>query len=307
MRLRILVTLPLDAELRPRVAALVDRDCVRFTTEPTTGDLEWANVVVGNVPAATLLAVPDPPRWVHSPNVGLDAYDVVRDRRPDIRISHTTGILDAAVAEHAIALLLALTRNLPSVLGSQRDRAWGQAAYIAEARATTLEGKAAHVLGYGSIARALIHRLHGLGMHVTAYRREAKGDDALVERFARLDTLSALVGDADVVLCVLPSNEGTFHCIGARELAAMKPQAYLVNVGRGSTIDEAALVSSLQSGHPAGVALDVFEDEPLDPRSQLWAMAGVIVSPHVAGRSDLEMSEQVAGFVREFRKAYPSD
>lgn len=301
---RILVTLPLNDDLRVRVAVLTDSDHVRFVSDPTPDDLMWATIVVGNVSATSVLAVSEPPRWIHSPNVGLDAYDEVRNHHPNIRITHTTGILDAAVAEHAVALLLALTRNLPSILSSQRDRIWGQPRYLAEAKATTLHGKTAHVLGYGSIAKTVVSRLHGLGMRITAYRRESAGTDGLVERFERLDRLSEVVGDADVVVSVLPSNEGTFHCIGRRELAAIKPEAYLVNVGRGSTIDEDALVTSLESGRPAGVALDVFEDEPLAPDSPLWSLPGVIVSPHVAGRFDYEMSAQVAGFLDEFRRTY---
>jgi phosphoglycerate dehydrogenase-like enzyme len=301
---RILVTMPLDDTSRAEIAALGQSDEVRFVIDPTDEDLEWATVVFGNVAASAILQASSPPLWIHSPNVGLDSYDEIRERRPEIRISHTTGILDAAVAEHAVGLLFALTRDLPAIFNAQRDRTWGQRAYIAKARATTLAGKSAHVLGYGSIARSLVTRLVGLGMRVTAYRRTASKGDDLVVGFERLDRLRESVSDADVVVSVLPSNAGTYHSIGEAELAAMKETAYLVNVGRGSTIDLDALISSLESNRLAGVALDVFEDEPLAASSPLWTMPRVIVSPHVAGRFDLEMRGQTAGFLDEYAEVY---
>lgn len=303
---RLLVTLDIDEETKETIVADTNAVDVRFAVDPTDEDLAWATVILGNVPAPSLLRVKEPPVWLHSPNVGLDSYEEVRRRFPRLRISHTLGILDAAVAEHAVALLLALTRDLPRILQAQADRIWGQPAYLAEARPTTLAGKSAHVLGYGSIARAVIARLHGMGMRVTVYRRKADGVDQIVERFERLDRLSETISGADVVVSVLPSHAGTFHRIGRRELAAIRRGAYLVNVGRGSTIDEGALIAAIQDGGLAGVALDVFENEPLSPASPLWGLPGVIVSPHVAGRFDLEMRRQVAGFLVEYREEFGS-
>jgi phosphoglycerate dehydrogenase-like enzyme len=165
-----------------------------------------------------------------------------------------------------------------------------------------LAGKSAHVLGYGPIARCLVEKLLGLRLRVCVYRRAAEGDDVRVERFLSFDSLPREVGDADALFALLPDKPQTRRLIDATVLAAMKPSAYVVNVGRGSSVDEAALVEALSAGRIAGAALDVFEAEPLAASSPLWDLENVLISPHVAGRFDQEMRrhvERFAGLLRE--------
>ena len=295
---RILVTLPLPpAEQDYLRGALPDNE-FRFVpaASATDDDLAWATTIFGNVAPARRLVPCTNLRWLHTPNVGLEAYAELPARRPDLRLTRAQGVNDDAVAEHAIAMLLFLTRGLDLLAEARLGRAWERQAYMNRG-ATVLAGKSAHVLGYGGIARCLVDKLLGLKMRVSIYRREARGDDPRVERFIELSALAVAIGDADAVLCVLPDHAETRGLISADVLERMKPSARLVNVGRGSVLDEQALARLLAERRLAGAALDVFEHEPLPPGSPLWDLPNVLISPHVAGRFDRELRGHCELFV----------
>jgi phosphoglycerate dehydrogenase-like enzyme len=235
--------------------------------------------------------------WLHTPNVGLDSYAALRQARPDLQISNFVGVMDDAVAEHGLAMLFALTRRIPSLTEAKVAQEWIQREFGESRGATTIAGKSAHVLGYGRIARSLISRLAGLGMKVTVYRRTPVGDDPVVERFLALAQLTDHVGQADVLISIVPEYPETLEIINWQVLDAMKPTSYVINLGRGSAVDESALVRALESGRLAGAGLDVFQQEPLPETSPLWRLPNVILSPHVAGRFDREMRLHLDGFL----------
>jgi phosphoglycerate dehydrogenase-like enzyme len=299
MDARVLVTLALPlAEQEFLQTQLADSEFrFRSASQVTDEDLDWATIMFGNLKPAERLIPRKNLRWLHTPNVGLEAYAELPKQRPDIKLTRSHGVNDHAVAEHALAMLLFLTRGLQLLAAAQAQQRWERAEYMARG-ATVLAGKTAHVLGYGGIARCLIDKLLGLGMQVCVYRREGHGDDARVQRYVPFAALPREIGGADVLFGVLPDHPATRQLVDEPVLAAMKRTAYLVNIGRGSLVNEAALARVLSAGRLAGAALDVFDTEPLRATSPLWEMANVLISPHVAGRFDAELRRHCDLFVR---------
>ena len=299
---RVLVTLavgPGDREILEQQLLGAD---LRFAASPAVEDVRWAEVVLGNANPAALAE--SSVRWLHSPSVGLDVYDGLCGSRPDIEITNAVGVVDRAVAEHGLALLLALTRNVPVMVDAQRKRRWGREAYRDAGEGTLIEGKRAHVLGYGRVARCIADLLVRLSMRVSVYRRAGVGDDPRVESFHPLSELVRRVGEAEVLVNVLPLRDETRAIVGRAVFGALPAGAYYLNLGRGPTTDEDALVDALRTGRLAGAALDVFAAEPLPDDSPLWTLPTVIVSPHVAGRFDVEVGRYVRGFVDRYGERF---
>ncbi|HWL03639.1 MAG TPA: D-2-hydroxyacid dehydrogenase [Xanthobacteraceae bacterium] len=212
-------------------------------------------------------------RWIQALGSGIDN---LRPARNDIVITCIRGIHDSAVSEAAFSGMLALSRNLPQVLRNQQARNWERLP------SRLLDGKCVGMLGVGLIAEALARRCKAFGMTVvgiTSRTSAVPGFDQLRPRRALLEA----VADLDILVVLAPYTADNHHLVDAATLAAMKPGSFLVNVARGGVVDEAALLRSLQSGHIAGAALDVFAEEPLADRSPFWTMPNVIVTPHVAG------------------------
>src|SRR5262245_50830092 len=197
-----------------------------------------------------------------------------------VRVSNSTGVKAAMVSEHAMMLLLALLRQLPECQAHQRAHLYTRAE--TNARLRTLEGATVCVFGRGAIGRALARKLKAFDAQVIAVSRmpaEAGDLAAVYPRERRREALAL----ADAVVICTAGDATSYHMIGAAEVAAMKPTAYLVNVARGEIVDEAALIAALREGRLAGAGLDVNEVEPLPADSPLWDMPNVLLSPHVAG------------------------
>jgi phosphoglycerate dehydrogenase-like enzyme len=234
-------------------------------------------VWLGGKPDA-LPELPDSVRWVQLPSAGVEQW--LRAGKVDGRRAWTsaTGAFGLPVAEHALALMLAGDKALHSFA---RERTW-----IADGRhhVRSLEGETVLIVGAGGIGRALIRLLEPFGAEVIAVTRRGR-DVPGAARNLPADRLGEAWGEARHVVIAAPSTDGTRHLVGAAELAAMREDAWLVNVARGSLVDTEALVDALRSGSIAGAALDVTDPEPLPADSPLWEMGNVIISPHVSGPS----------------------
>src|SRR5215467_4338055 len=176
--------------------------------------------------------------------------------------------------------MLAMATGLDRSIVAQTQLRWDD-----DRGTERLAGQRLVVLGPGPIGRATARRARDLGMSVAAVGRAPRPDD-LFERVVGPEDLHAMLADADVVFDALPLTPGTVHYVDAGAFAAMRQTARFLNVGRGGTVDEAALIDALASGRLAGAALDVFEVEPLPKESPLWSMPNVIVSPHICGDFD---------------------
>jgi phosphoglycerate dehydrogenase-like enzyme len=237
-------------------------------------------------------------RWVQLAGAGVDRYlNSPAMQSSALTITSASGIHAVPIAEHVLALLLAWARRLPSAWQWQSRRQWPQSAGYAY-EAAELHGTTLGIVGYGSIGRQVGRVAHCLGLRVLATRRSAGRADTgwvepgtgdpqgeIPERFFAPQELQAMLALCDWLVLAVPLTAETRRLIGAQELSAMKPNAFLVNVARGPVVDEQALVAALRSGALAGAGLDVFEREPLPPESPLYDLANVILTPHVAGSS----------------------
>lgn len=223
-------------------------------------------------------------QWIHSPAAGVGGMLFPRMRESPIVISNSRGMSGVAIAEHVLALTLALFRKLPVVLRSQAARLWAQDEIFAHPRARTLAGSSALVIGLGGIGSATASRFAALGATVHGIRRST--DRPIPEGVATVSTPDQLLDrlpEADLVVLAAPQTATTRSMIGGRELEAMRHDAVLINVSRGKLVDERALAAALAAHAIGGAGLDVFEHEPLDPSSPLWTLPNVIITPHVSG------------------------
>jgi phosphoglycerate dehydrogenase-like enzyme len=225
--------------------------------------------------------------WVQSTSAGVERYLAVPELLESDRIVLTNmrAVHGPTIADHAFAMLLALTRDLPYYLDPAQDGTWNRRG--SGAPTIALQGKTLLVIGLGGIGSEVAKRGKGFGMHVLATRRSNTPPPSYVDRQARPDKLMELLPVADVVALCVPLTKRTEGMIGARELEAFKPDAYLINVARGKVVDTEALVKALEDGRLSGACLDVTDPEPLPPGHPLWTMPNVVITPHMSGRSEL--------------------
>jgi phosphoglycerate dehydrogenase-like enzyme len=216
-------------------------------------------------------------RWIQSASAGVDALlfdDLVASQ---VVLTNARGVFDDAIAEWVVGVLAIFAKDLVGILERQGRTEW------LHRETERLAGRRVLVVGVGTIGRAVARTCAALGMQVRGVGRTARAGDELFGAIHGVEELTEALPWADVVVDVLPGTEETRHLFDEAAFAAMNPWARFVNVGRGSTVDEAALVRALAEGRIAAAALDVFEQEPLPPSSPLWSMPNAIVSPHMAG------------------------
>ncbi len=216
-------------------------------------------------------------RWIQSASAGVDALLFPELVGSHVVVTNARGVFDDAIAEYVVAVILLFSKGLAGVLEAQRRREWRHR------ETERLEHKRVLVAGTGPIGRAIARSCAALGMQVRGVGRTARPRDDEFGRVFAAGDLAEAVGWADYVVNALPATADTRHVFGAEVFAAMSGGARFVNVGRGSTVDEDALVRALEQGRIGGAALDVFEEEPLPADSPLWTMPNVVVSPHMAG------------------------
>ena len=224
-------------------------------------------------------------RFIQSIGAGTDQFPRDELRRRGIRLASARGVNARAVAEHAMALILALSRRLPEARDNQAKHVWrGMIGDLAE-REDEIGGKTLLVVGLGDIGARLARLAKAFDMRVIGLRRDiAAGRDA-ADVVHRMDELGALLPAADFVALTCPLTEETENLIDAEAFDRMKPSAHLVNVARGRVVDEAALVEALAVRRIAGAGIDVTAEEPLAPSSPLWGMPHVLITPHTAGET----------------------
>jgi D-2-hydroxyacid dehydrogenase (NADP+) len=229
--------------------------------------------------------------WVQSTSVGYDAFPLEGFRERGVRYTNAAGNYAPMVAEHVFALALDHSRRLAVLRAAQRAGEWD--------RSVGLElgdwlGKRATVVGLGRIGEAVAERALAFDMTVHGTKRDPDAYEGCLppERVHPPDALADLLPETDLLVLAVPLTDETRGLVDADALAVLLDSAFLVNVARGAVVDEAALVAALEAGDLAGAGLDTFETEPLPADSPLWDREDVLVTPHVAGRSD--------GFGRRF-------
>lgn len=210
-------------------------------------------------------------RWVQLPSAGIDWLFDQSLYRPGLTWTCAKGAFGPAVAELALGLLIAGFRALGVYARAER--------WLPE-QGRTLAGSHVAILGAGGIATALLERLKPFGVETSVIRRRARPLD-LADRVVTMEDLPKVLAAADAVILALPLTPATRGLIGAKELATMGPDAWLVNVGRGPLVDTAALLDALSDSAIGGAGLDVTDPEPLPEGHPLWTMPNVILTPHV--------------------------
>ena len=258
-----------DAEV---VHAKTEEDAVRLT-----GDAE---VLLGHFPKSVFEAA-SRLRWIQSFSAGLDKFLFPEVIESDVTLTNMAGVYASQGAEHAWALLLALTRGIPHFVRHQDRREWKST------KAVELRGGVLGIIGLGGFGTEMAKRAIGYDMAVIALdpvRTDRPEHVAELKPLTR-ETLYDLLGRSDAVMLGCPKTPETIDLIDADALRAMKPTAFLINVTRGSIINEDALLHALRDGEIAGAGLDVFDQEPLPVDSPLWDLENLIITTHLAGQS----------------------
>jgi len=208
-------------------------------------------------------------------------------RDSGIMVTNPSGIFSVPMAEHTMGLLLALVRNFPDSVRHQERAHWGQQEIWDQPQGLTeLNGQVLLIVGYGSIGRELARRATAFDMRVWGVTRSGQADTTYAEKIVPVSELHQVLPYADFVVIAAPETPETRHLIGATELAWMKASARVVNVSRGSLLDEMALARALKEQKLGGAALDVTAIEPLAADSPLWKTPHLMITPHTSAVSD---------------------
>jgi phosphoglycerate dehydrogenase-like enzyme len=255
---------------------------------PQTIRARWPEMRVLHLPDYGHLAeeLPDTDIFVgYSLRAEQLMYPELRDS--GIVVTNPSGVFSPPMAEHTMGLLLALARNFPDSTRHQDRSHWGQQdIWDKPQHLTELSGQVLLIVGFGSIGRELAKRARAFDMRVWGVTRSGQGDTTHAEKILLVSQLEEALAHADYVVIAAPETNETRHLIGVAQIARMKPGARLINVGRGSLLDESALIRALESGALSGAALDVTSVEPLPPESPLWRVPNLFITPHTSAVSD---------------------
>jgi phosphoglycerate dehydrogenase-like enzyme len=216
-------------------------------------------------------------RWIQVGGTGIDHLRPWPRQR--LTVTNSAGAPRVAMAEYVIGAIYALNQHLPDRLRAQLKREWVPGSIRVTAGGTLV------VIGLGRIGRSICAKAKAIGLRVLGVRTRAEPVPEVDGLFTS-EQLNLALAQADYVAVVVPLTERSVGLIDARAIAAMRPQALLINVSRGGVVDEASLLDALRSGRLRGAAIDVFATEPLPPESPFWQLDNVIVTPHIAGFFD---------------------
>lgn len=293
------------AELRSAApeAALV----LAVTPEEALREIQDADALIGGFNAEMLRNAPKL-KWIQVGSAGVETYLIPELVNSDITLTNAKIIQGPEISDHAMALLLALTRGLNELIPMRATKAWPQRQFQTENRPIELNGRTALIVGLGGIGMQIAQRAWAFGMHVLAVDPRDMPMTRFVDEVAPPDRLPDLLPQADVVFMAAPHTEETEQMMGPAEFSLMKQGSYFIAVSRGKTYDGSALVKALDEKRLAGAGLDVTDPEPLPQDSPLWDFPNVVITPHIAGQSDKFPQRQMAVFkenVRRFSKGLP--
>ena len=236
-------------------------------------------------------------RWVHSRSAGLDRVLFPELVRSAVPLTNGRGVFSQTLGEFALAAILYFAKDLRRMIRNQEAGRWEQ--FLVE----EIAGQTVGIVGYGDIGRAVASRAHAMGMKVFALKRHAfASTDTLIARFFGPHELPDLLGHCDYVVVAAPLTPETRHMIGDAAFAAMKPNAVVINIGRGPIVDQAALVRALGENRIKGAALDVFEQEPIPPGDPIYKLENVLISPHCADQTRDWLDQAMRFFLLQYER-----
>jgi phosphoglycerate dehydrogenase-like enzyme len=243
-------------------------------------------------------------RWIHAPTAAVHQLLFPEMVKSDVVLTNAHEVHGPVVAEHVVALVFALAKKIPQAALLQQRRTWGQdAIWNQGTRPREVAGATLGLIGVGSIGRKVASMASALGMRVIAVREhpEKNMPEGVAAVYAPAE-INDLLAQSNYVVVAAPLTPATRGLMNADRLAAMRPDAYLINVGRGPQVDEIALADALRNRRIAGAALDVFEQEPLPASSPLWELENLLITPHTAGLTEKLWERHYALFSENLRR-----
>lgn len=243
-------------------------------------------------------------RWIHSPAAAVHLFMYPELINSDVILTNARDVHAPVVAEQVMAMMFAIARRIPESVRFQLKHVWAQGIFWDEGLSPTeLGGATLGLVGLGSIGGNVASRASAMGMKVIAVREHAgRPKPEHVDEVLPTSQLDKLLSRSDYVVLSPPVTPATRGMIGRAQLAAMKKDGYLINVGRGPLVDEAALIEALREHRIAGAALDVFDQEPLPPDSPLWDLENLLILPHTGGMTNKMWDRHYAVFAENLRR-----
>jgi phosphoglycerate dehydrogenase-like enzyme len=239
----------------------------------------------------------DKVRWVHSRSAGLDKTLFPELVKSPVPLTNGSGVFSLSLGEFALAAILYFAKDFRRMLRNQEAGRWEQ--FDVE----EIAGQTVGIVGYGDIGRAVASRVHAMGMRVLALKRHTPASpDPLIARYFSPEELLPMLAECDYVVVAAPLTAETQHMIGDAALAAMKPNAVVINIGRGPVVDQAALVRALTEKRIKGAGLDVFETEPIPPGDPIYQLENVLVSPHCADHTKDWLNQAMQFFLEQYQR-----
>ena len=282
----ILVTVPVNDKEEQKIRIITPSKDYTLKFKPvhdiTEEDVAEASIILGHVPAE-MLPFAKKLEWLQLSSAGADRYFNADTLPENVILTNAVGAYGLAVSEHMTAFTLSLMRRFPQYSRNQFNHEWKIMGDV-----KSVQGSIVLVIGMGDIGTAFAKQMRALGAYVIGVRRSRKPMPAVFSEQFTIDQLDEVLPRADVVAMVIPGSDATRKIMNTERFALMKDGSYLINVGRGISVDTDALIDALRSGKLAGAALDVTDPEPLPKDNALWDMDNVIITPHAAGNYLLE-------------------
>lgn len=275
----ILCVSAIEEELKEKLVALDSTILFKNRNEVTEEDLQEVEVIIGNLPATLLQKAPKL-KWVQLNSAGADSYSVLDD---SVIVTNASGAYGEAMSEHMVACTLMVMKDLAKYIEQQRERRWeniGKVKRIKDLKVLSI--------GMGDIGSEYAKRMHALGATVYGVRRTLHDQPDFIDGLYTMKTFEEILPECDVVAMSLPGTKETEDFMNEHRLTMMKKDSILINVGRGSAIDEEALLKYVRNGKFAGVCLDVTSHEPLPKNNPLWTTDRIYITPHISGGYNVE-------------------
>ncbi len=277
----ILVVMPAADSHRRQLEAAAPGAVFTYASSPAEEDVARADAIVGNI-RPELLAHAKNLKLLQLNSAGSNPYLSLPAVCPDARLCCATGAYGLAISEHMMGVLLELMKKLALYRDNQFEGRWQDLGPV-----TSVYGANVLVVGMGDIGTSFARLCAAFGARVTGVRRRAGEKPDFVESIRTPADLDALLPEADVVFLSLPETPETIGLMSDQRIALMKETAYLLNCGRGSAVDQAALLRAVRAGKLAGAGLDVTTPEPLSQDHPLWREPRIVITPHVSGQYHL--------------------
>jgi phosphoglycerate dehydrogenase-like enzyme len=284
-------------ELPPETSIAVGNSPDAFRRAAPEADVIFSWSIAGQLLRETFLMSPNV-RWVHSRSAGLDGVLFPELVEGDVTLTNGSGVFSDSLGEFVLGAILYFAKDFRRMIRSQQASVWDPFDI------TEISGKTVGIVGYGDIGRAIARRVRPMGMRVLALKRHGAplySADPLVDRIYGPDGRVEMISQCDYVVAAAPLTPETRGLIGPEEIAAMKPDTVVINVGRGPVIDETALLSALSGKHIKGAALDVFDREPLPQGHPFYHLENVLLSPHCADHTPDWLDQAMRFFIEQYQ------